>query len=1028
MAYPALSVYIRATHRNNLMSVKKVFRSHSIWIRFLLWGVALILVTAFSTEVTSAQVTTLVPHAGIPAGSKSTIHGHTSTKYLVSVDPAVHRAVETENRTTAEQKLESALLEIADQLAIDSTFVKNAARVEQPNLTDSTRPQHLFVRVDDQGRVFVYVMASSGFTMADVDSVVLAVGGVVNLGNPKSPAIVRSSPYREVWIPVDSLKVFAARPEVRGIRRILDPVFNTGSIESLGVSRLRGDVSTSLLGTTGLGIKVGVMSDDCASGHGGYLDSSIRTGDIDSNFVSLSDPDSVTGSHEGLAMSQIVQDVAPKAQIYFATADDTHTEFGDNMYALASAGCRVICDDVQYLDEPVFQDGDLAGYVNDLCANYGVVYVSSAGNQGGSSNYQIYKNMSGTGLMSGKHVFDFTGSSSEYLPVTLAKTYTVDLELQWDDPWGNSKNDYNLYLINPSKTSIVASSTTVQNNSYPYPLEIIEYTVPSNGTYYIAIERKTVSSSDPDSTARTKLTGWPNEGIITFGTATSSTFGHSCADSCLCAAAIDATSSNYNTIEIFSGQGPSYNITFGTGTRTIHETRQKPDIACFDGVATSVPGFNAPNDFYGTSSSSPHIAATAALLLSTKPTLTATQVRAAMRAGTIDEGAAGNDYVFGYGRLDAFKTITQALSGSGKSYAMFTTVNTAIPDGTSSLSSTISPTLNANADSVYLSFTIDSHPKWGDLTVKLTSPDATTITVLTRPPNGAGTSTGEHPNVVLGDHALTALESYNPGSTEVIGFYVPQNNISSMSGFHNRGISGNWTLNVADAVSGNSGILKDWGIYWKVLPNANESLTLSGAAPYIWSSDNSLKTVTVSQTVNNGAIPAIKLDTIIANEAIANGDIVATTGTNTTSIQLRAKCDANSGRVYAASYELTDIGGYDSIFKLYIPVLNKIGHNSASPITSIGGTSLGLPGVNPLISGTTTFTYTLSTAENIDLSIFDLGGKWHISVDNGAKASGLHTTSWNGEGANGMLLPNGTYIYQLSAGGSFFDGTITLNH
>ncbi len=109
-------------------------------------------------------------------------------------------------------------------------------------------------------------------------------------------------------------------------------------------------------------------------------------------------------------------------------------------------------------------------------------------------------------------------------------------------------------------------------------------------------------------------------------------------------------------------------------------------------------------------------------------------------------------------------------------------------------------------------------------------------------------------------------------------------------------------------------------------------------------------------------------------------------------------------------------------------MLNKIGHNSASPITSSGGTSLGLPSVNPLTSGTTTFTYTLATAETIDLSIFDLHGKWQISVDNSAKSSGLHTMSWNGHGANGTLLPDGTYIYQLSAGGSFFDGTITLNH
>jgi subtilisin-like proprotein convertase family protein len=946
---------------------------------------------------------------------------------MVLVDSSAHQAAggKLETRTPSEQKLESGLLEIINQLEIDSSFAKNAARQEPPGLGDNGRPLHRFVRADDKDRVFVYVMPGVGFTIADVDTAAIAVGGIVDMVDEKAPALLRASPYLEAWVPVLRLKAFAARPEVRGIRRVLDPVTNTGSVTSLGVSRLRADVAQRVLSATGSGIKVGVMSDDCSSGPSGHLKTSISTGDIDSDFVSLTDPDSLTTEHEGLAMSEIVQDVAPKAQIYFATAEGGDNQFGTNMYALANAGCKVICDDIQYLDEPVFQDGGLAGYVNDLCANYGVVYISSAGNQAGSSNYQTYKNMSGTGLMAGKNVFDFTGSSSEYLPDTLQSGYYVEIVLQWDDPWGYSSNDYNLYLINPAKTAIVDSSTSVQNSSYPYPFEYFEYLVPSTGIYNIAIERRTISSTDSNATARTKLTGYPNEGIINFGNATSSTFGHSCADSCLGAAAISATGSNYNTIEKYSGQGPSYNITFGTNTRTINETRLKPDLAAFDNVATTVPGFSS---FSGTSASSPHIAGTVALLLSAKSGMTATQARAAMRAGTIDEGTAGNDYVFGYGRLDAFKTITQALSGSGKSYALFKTVNTSIPNGSTSLNSTISPTLTANADSVYLSFTIDSNNKLGSLTIKLTSPDSTTRTVLTRPPNGAGSSSGEHPNVVLGDSTTNTFETIGAGATDIVGFYAPQNTLSTTSGFHSRHINGNWTLNVKDSGSGVSGALKDWGIYWKVLPNANENLTLSGTSPYIWSSDSSLKTVTVSQTVNNGAIPVIKLDTITANEAVANGDIVATTGTNTTSLQLRAKCDANIGRVYSASYELTDIGGYDSIFKLSIPVLNKIGHASASPITSSGGTSLALPSVNPLVSGTTTFTYTLSAAENIDLSIFDLLGKWKISVDNGAKTSGVHNITWNGDGANGTLLPDGTYIYQLSAGGSFFDGTITLNH
>jgi flagellar hook assembly protein FlgD len=87
-----------------------------------------------------------------------------------------------------------------------------------------------------------------------------------------------------------------------------------------------------------------------------------------------------------------------------------------------------------------------------------------------------------------------------------------------------------------------------------------------------------------------------------------------------------------------------------------------------------------------------------------------------------------------------------------------------------------------------------------------------------------------------------------------------------------------------------------------------------------------------------------------------------------------------------------------------------------------------MPSVNPLASGTTTFSYILASAESIDLSIYDLHGKWQRSVDNGAKTLGPHNIMWDGTSANGTLLPDGTYVYQLNAGGAFLDGTVTLNH
>src|SRR5207248_1448416 len=104
-------------------------------------------------------------------------------------------------------------------------------------------------------------------------------------------------------------------------------------------------------------------------------------------------------TNEGRAMCQIVHDMAPKARIGFATADVGEVGFANNIRALGGLpgftypdavqqGFKgdVVCDDVSYLDEPMFQDGIVAQGVNDVVAA-GVTYCSSAANNWGTDGY-----------------------------------------------------------------------------------------------------------------------------------------------------------------------------------------------------------------------------------------------------------------------------------------------------------------------------------------------------------------------------------------------------------------------------------------------------------------------------------------------------------------------------------------------------------------------------------------------------------------------------------------------------------------
>ena len=92
-------------------------------------------------------------------------------------------------------------------------------------------------------------------------------------------------------------------------------------------------------------------------------------------------------------MLELIHDIAPGAQLYFATAFTSITSFAQNIRDLRTAGCDIIVDDVGYYVETPFQDGQgpavvsttnggvVTQAVKDVAAA-GAMYFSSAGNSG----------------------------------------------------------------------------------------------------------------------------------------------------------------------------------------------------------------------------------------------------------------------------------------------------------------------------------------------------------------------------------------------------------------------------------------------------------------------------------------------------------------------------------------------------------------------------------------------------------------------------------------------------------------------
>jgi hypothetical protein len=229
----------------------------------------------------------------------------------------------------------------------------------------------------------------------------------------------------------------------------------------------------------------------------------------------------------------------------------------------------------------------------------------------------------------------------------------VTVILQWDDQWGNSSNDYDLYLHAMNGTRITSSQLPQTGNNDP--LEILSY------TYSGPTTDAQINVLNYNGLAQTKklelyiITGGPTRVYANNINPADSIFGQPAVTDVIAVAAVPASSPA--TIEAYSSRGP---VTISYPTP---ETRIKPDISGTDCVAiTGAGGFGSP--FCGTSASAPHIAAVVAQYWGAHPTLTPAQVRTALYTNAADLGTSGKDTVFGYGLTDALNMESHFSGGS----------------------------------------------------------------------------------------------------------------------------------------------------------------------------------------------------------------------------------------------------------------------------------------------------------------------------------------------------------------------------
>ncbi|RZB38122.1 MAG: hypothetical protein SRB2_00468 [Desulfobacteraceae bacterium Eth-SRB2] len=375
----------------------------------------------------------------------------------------------------------------------------------------------------------------------------------------------------------------------------------------------------------------------------GYTGEGIKIAIIDLGFKNYSSllgidlPDSVTtkfygsgddiyGTVHGTACAEIIHDMAPGAQ-FFLTQPQTDVELGNAVNWCISQGVLIISHSIIYSIDSGPLDG--TGPINDIvnqAVNHGITWVNAAGNNATAHWGGDFYDPDSDGFLNFSWIENINGFETS--------DQAVSIGMIWDDPWGSSSNDYDLYvydLANPSNS--VASSVKPQDGDDD-PSEYINFTPQSGVSYGFSIKKYSGISKniqvnflhqnplEYQVAATSILIPADNPNVITVGAVAWNT---------------------PSEIEDFSSQGPTT------------DGRIKPEIAAPDGVSTSnltYGSYHQTGGFSGTSASCPHVAGACALLKQAFPAWSPSQIKNYLEQNATDSDIIGKDNVYGSGLIN----------------------------------------------------------------------------------------------------------------------------------------------------------------------------------------------------------------------------------------------------------------------------------------------------------------------------------------------------------------------------------------
>lgn len=493
--------------------------------------------------------------------------------------------------------------------------------VDAPTATYRTRE---LLQMDEGGRVRVEVCVEQ--INARSESMLAAAGMIISY---------RSVDFHRYdgWLPLNAVTDVAMLPFVSFVRAVERPL---AQLTSAGDTFHRADLARFIWGANGAGRRVGIIATGISHRAAAQSAGELPSVQVIRNRVA---------GDEGTAMLEIVHDLAPGASLSFADAT-SESDMAASIDLLWQAGCQIICDDLVWPHEPAFEQGIIAQRVNGVSAGGGI-YVAAAGNFRDRHYIGDYVNAG-----SNWNRFELSGGYSSYVRIRVEPGNDFQVWLQWNDKYGKSGNDYDLYLYDSQFTEVDRSTWLQDGNDDPFEIVSGTNTTSTTATYYVAILNYNGTAG-----AR-KLQLWTDASLESAARkSVSSSFGHANAIGCISVGAIDASSAQRAS----SAEGPALLYSFDSNGNPISSIQLvKPDISALDGVETYVgqQGYFL-NPFNGTSAAAPHIAGLAAIVWSNDIQLSSTQVISALYNGAVGLplSTSERNCQYGTGRADAYNSL-----------------------------------------------------------------------------------------------------------------------------------------------------------------------------------------------------------------------------------------------------------------------------------------------------------------------------------------------------------------------------------